>query len=213
VLTNSHVVEEAAALELRLIDGRTLPAEVIGADPATDLAVVRAGASDLAAARLGDSANLRAGQLVIAIGNLLGFQHTVSAGVVSALGRTLRSQTGRQIENIIQTDAALNPGNSGCPLVDNRARVVGVNTAVILGTQGLSFAVPIDTAKWVVSELLAHGKVRRAYLGVAGQTRPISRQAQRRLDLPPPPPSRSSAWHPTARRTRPACITGTGSWR
>jgi len=176
VLTNSHVVHEATGLALTLTDGSTLGATVVGSDPATDLAVIRAEASGLPIAQLGESASLRAGQLVVAIGNPLGFQSTVSAGVISALGRALRSATGRLIENIIQTDVALNPGNSGGPLVDTRARVVGINTAIIRMAQGISFAIPIDTAKWVVSELLARGRVRRAYLGIVAQARPMDRR-------------------------------------
>lgn len=183
VLTNSHVVHEAINLGVTLTDGSTLGATLVGSDPATDLAVIRAEGSGLPLAELGESASLRAGQLVIAIGNPFGFQSTVSAGVVSAIGRSLRSATGRLIENVIQTDVALNPGNSGGPLVDTRARVVGINTAIIAMAQGISFAVPIDTAKRVVSELLAHGRVRRAYLGIVGQTRPIDRLVARRYAL------------------------------
>jgi S1-C subfamily serine protease len=183
VLTNSHVVHGAAALEATLTDGRSLEASVVGDDPTTDLAVIRLEASGLPAARLGRSASLRVGQLVIAIGNPLGFQSTVSAGVVSALGRSLRSRTGRLIDDIIQTDVALNPGNSGGPLVDSRGRVVGINTAIIAMAQGISFAIPVDTARWVVGELLAHGRVRRAYLGFAGQQRPLDRRLARRHGL------------------------------
>jgi S1-C subfamily serine protease len=184
VLTNDHVVERAQEIEVSLTDGSTWPAQLIGADPATDLAVVRVGGSGLPSAPLGDSDALRVGQLVIAIGNPLGFQNTVSSGVISALGRSLRGQAGRLIENVIQTDVPLNPGNSGGPLVDSRGRVVGINTAMIAMAQGLSFAVPINTAKWVVSELLTRGKVRRAYLGLAGQTRPVGRRVQRYFELP-----------------------------
>jgi len=183
VLTNSHVVHEAVDLGVTLTDGSALGATLVGSDPATDLAVIRAEGSGLPIAELGESASLRAGQLVIAIGNPFGFQSTVSAGVVSAIGRSLRSATGRLIENVIQTDVALNPGNSGGPLVDTRARVVGINTAIIAMAQGISFAVPIDTAKPVVSELLAHGRVRRAYLGIVGQTRPLDRMVARRYAL------------------------------
>ena len=184
LLTNNHVVENAGRLEINLTDGRTLPAEVVGTDPATDLALVRAGAAGLPAAELGDSGALRVGQLAIAIGNPLGFQSTVSTGVISALGRALRSQSGRLIENIIQTDVPLNPGNSGGPLVDSRGRVIGINTAIIAMAQGISFAIPVDTARWVVSELITRGKVRRAYLGLSGQVRPVGRRVQRYFELP-----------------------------
>jgi S1-C subfamily serine protease len=186
VLTNNHVVEGADEIEVSLIDGSAFRAQSVGADPATDLAVVRVGGGGLPTAQLGDSDALRVGQLVIAIGNPLGFQNTVSSGVVSALGRSLRGQSGRLIENVIQTDVPLNPGNSGGPLVDSRARVVGLNTAIISMAQGLSFAVPVNTAKWVVSELLTRGKVRRAYLGLVGQVRPIGRRVQRYFELSAP---------------------------
>jgi S1-C subfamily serine protease len=184
LLTNNHVVENARQVEIGLTDGRTLPAEVVGTDPATDLALVRAGAAGLPAAELGDSGALRVGQLAIAIGNPLGFQSTVSTGVISALGRTLRSESGRLIENIIQTDVPLNPGNSGGPLVDSRGRVIGINTAIIAMAQGISFAIPVNTARWVVTELITRGKVRRAYLGLSGQARPVGRRVQRFFELP-----------------------------
>jgi S1-C subfamily serine protease len=183
VLTNSHVVHAATDLGVTLTDGSTLGATLVGSDAATDLAVIRADGSGLPVAQFGESASLRAGQLVVAIGNPFGFQSTVSAGVISALGRSLRSGTGRLIENIIQTDVALNPGNSGGPLVDTRTRVIGINTAIIRMAQGISFAIPIDTAKWVVGELLARGRVRRAHLGIVGQTRPIDRVVARRHAL------------------------------
>jgi S1-C subfamily serine protease len=184
ILSNSHVVHGAKSLEVTLADGRTVPARVIGDDPATDLAVIQTTVGGLTAAQLGDSDSLKAGQLVIAIGNPLGFQATVTAGVVSALGRSLRSSTGRLIENVIQTDAALNPGNSGGPLVDSRGRVVGINTAIIQGAQGICFAVPVNTARWVAGKLMTEGRVRRAYLGVTAENRPIHVRIAREHGLP-----------------------------
>ena len=186
VLTNNHVVENSGGLEVSLTDGRTFDAQVVGTDPATDLAVIRISDGGLPASELGDSDLLKVGQLVIAIGNPLGFQSTVSAGVVSALGRSLRSQSGRLIDGVIQTDAALNPGNSGGPLVDSRGRVVGINTAMIYMAQGISFAIPINTARWVVTELVMHGRVRRAYLGIGAQSRPVNRRIQHSLELSNP---------------------------
>ena len=165
-------------------DGIACAAEVVGSDAPTDLAVLRAHSSGLPYAALGDSARLRAGQLVIAMGNPLGFESSVSTGVVSALGRSLRSQTGRLIENIIQHTAPLNPGNSGGPLLDSRGAVVGINTAIIARAQGIGFAIPARTAQWVLSQILAHGRVRRGYLGIGGRDRPVERRLVRALDLP-----------------------------
>lgn len=184
ILTNSHVVHGARNLEVTLADGRTLPARLIGDDPATDLAVIQTTLGGLPAAHLGDSDLLKPGQTVIAIGNPFGFQATVTAGIVSALGRSLRSSEGRLIENIIQTDAALNPGNSGGPLVDSRGRVVGINTAIIQGAQGICFAVPVNTARWVAGLLINEGRVRRAFLGVTAETRPIHVRVAREHGLP-----------------------------
>ncbi len=179
IITNDHVAHDAKQLEVTLTDGSTLPAAIVGTDPATDLAVIRAEGSNLPFATLGDSASLRVGQLVIAIGNPFGFQSTVSTGVVSALGRALRSREGRLIEDIIQHTAPLNPGNSGGPLVDSRGRIVGINTAIIMMAQGIAFSIPSNTAKWIVSQLLTHGRVPRGYLGITAQQRPLGRRLVR----------------------------------
>jgi S1-C subfamily serine protease len=181
--TNSHVAHGADHLSVVTSEGDKLEATVVGDDPATDLAVLHVSAGDLPYAELGDSGTLRVGQLVIAIGNPFGFQSTVSTGVISALGRSLRSPGGRLIENVIQHTAPLNPGNSGGPLVDTRGRVVAINTAIIAMAQGIGFGVPANTVKWVVSELLTRGRVRRAHLGIAGRTRLLDRRLVRFHDL------------------------------
>jgi S1-C subfamily serine protease len=189
ILTNSHVVHDAVRIGVTLADGRRMPATAIGDDPASDLAVIRLeqprfddGA--LSVAVLGDSQRLRVGQVAIAIGAPYGFQSTVTAGVVSALGRSLRSYSGRLIDDVIQTDASLNPGNSGGPLVDSAGRVIGVNTATILPAQGICFAIGINTAKFVASRLLRDGRLRRSYIGVSAQTVPVHRRVVRFYDLP-----------------------------
>jgi S1-C subfamily serine protease len=184
LLTNSHVAGGAEAIEVTLPDGRVVAAAVVGDDPDSDLALLKIAAGDLAYCRLGDTAQARVGQIAIAIGSPYGFQHSVTAGIVSALGRSMRAQSGRLIDNVLQTDAALNPGNSGGPLVDARGDVIGVNTAVIRPAQGICFAIAASTAERVVIALIRDGRVRRAWLGVGGVTVPIARRVVRYFDLP-----------------------------
>src|SRR3954452_15947313 len=176
ILTNSHVVTGASSIYVTLVDRTRCAASVVGKDPHSDLAVVRISAPTQTPARFGDSDSIRPGQVVVAVGNPLGFQATVTAGVVSALGRTMRAQSGRLIDSVIQTDAALNPGNSGGPLVNSRGEVVGINTAIISGAQGICFAVPVSTAQLVIPQLIAEGRVRRGWIGVSGQSIQLSRR-------------------------------------
>jgi S1-C subfamily serine protease len=183
LLTNHHVVQDKTQVRVRLGDGRDLPGRVVGADPWTDLAVVQADAAGLPFATLGDSSRLRVGQLAVAIGSPLGFDSTLTAGVLSALGRTLRSITGHLVDNVIQTDAALNPGNSGGPLVDSRASVIGINTAIIQSAQGICFAIPINAAKHILPQLMQHGRVVRGYLGLHGHSIPLARPLARHFGL------------------------------
>ncbi len=183
LFTNSHVVHGASAIRVAFASGREFDADLVGDDPETDVAVVRVGADRLPVAELGHSSMLRVGQIAIAIGNPLGFQNTVTAGVISALGRSLRAASGRRMDDIIQTDAALNPGNSGGPLVNSAGEVIGLNTAMIAGAQAICFATGIDTVRWVLGQLFAHGRVRRAFIGVSGATVPVDRRLQRAFAL------------------------------
>ena len=176
IVTNSHVVSEATRIEVRTPEGDVFQAELKGNDPSTDVAVIKVYGKNFPSAKFGDSSKLKVGQLVVAIGNPYGFQYTVTAGVVSALGRSMRSYAGRLIDNIIQTDAALNPGNSGGPLINSKGEVVGINTAIIASAQGLCFAVGSNTSEYVVSKLIMGGKVRRAFLGIEGQTINLSKR-------------------------------------
>jgi S1-C subfamily serine protease len=184
IVTNCHVVQAADVIEVVFTDGGRYQAAIVGLDPTSDIAVIRASATGLPYLTLGDSAVLRVGQLVIAMGNPLGFQSTVSTGVISALGRSLRRQDGRQIENVVQHTAPLNPGNSGGPLLDSHGQVVGINTAIIPQAQGIGFAIPANTAQWVVAQLLSNGRVRRGFLGITARSRPIGRQIIRYHHLP-----------------------------
>lgn len=183
IVTNSHVIQGAQEIKVSLQDGRSYVGELVGEDPATDLAVLQINEKQLPSAHFGDSSQLQVGQLAIAIGNPYGFEYTVTAGVVSALGRTLRSQSGRLIDNVIQTDAALNPGNSGGPLVNSKGEIIGVNTAVILPAQGICFAIASNTADFIVNHLLNKGKIRRGFIGIAGQQVNLPKRTQGLLGL------------------------------
>lgn len=183
ILTNSHVVRGAGTVFVSLADGRYFEGRVIGSDTDTDLAVIKIDAPDLIPAKLGDSHTLKVGQVAIALGNPHGFQHSVTSGIISALGRSLRSQTGRLMEDVIQTDAALNPGNSGGPLINTLHEVIGVNTAMIPSAQGLSFAIAANTAQYVASQLMQYGQVRRSYIGIVGQNLSLPQRLVRQLDL------------------------------
>ncbi|MCX7720717.1 MAG: trypsin-like peptidase domain-containing protein [Dictyoglomus thermophilum] len=183
ILTNSHVTHQASKIQITLADRRTYQAELVGEDPQTDLAVIKIPENNLPYLELGDSEKLKVGQVVLAIGNPLGFGHSVNSGVISALGRSLRSFSGHLMENIIQTDAALNPGSSGGPLVDIYGRAIGVNTAIIQGAQGICFAIPINTAKWVAGLLIKEGRVRRSYLGIIGQSVILPKRLRDNLSL------------------------------
>ena len=183
MITNSHVAGGASSIEVTFSDGRSANAELVGDDPDSDLAALKVAASDLAWCRFGDSRNVRVGQMAVAIGSPYGFQHTVTAGIVSGLGRSMRARTGRLLDNVLQTDAALNPGNSGGPLVDSRGEVIGVNTAVVVAAQGICFAIASATAERVAVALIREGHVRRAWLGVGGETVPLARRIVRHFDL------------------------------
>ena len=208
LVTNSHVAGSASAIEVTLPDGRTAPAELVGDDPDSDLAVLKVSAGDLAWCRFADSAALRVGQIAIAIGSPYGFQHSVTAGIVSALGRSMRAQTGRLLDNIIQTDAALNPGNSGGPLTDSRGNVIGVNTAVILPAQGICFAIAASAAERVAIALIREGRVRRAWLGIGGQTLALPRRFVRHFGLPRESGVRIESIAPDSPAARAGCRTG-----